>query len=105
MTDLAAKYETPADQRNLRDVVFTRLPPIYSQAVSSATAGQVVGPFELPEGPTSSYVIVKVTEQKPEGAYTLADVKDQVRDRLVQQKQIERLLAELRQVTHVNVAP
>ncbi|HYJ79301.1 MAG TPA: peptidylprolyl isomerase [Longimicrobiaceae bacterium] len=104
LTELAERHGTPADQRIARDVVLDRLPPAYGTTVAAAEVGAVVGPFELNEGTGPSFVVAKVTGRQAEGAYTLADVREQVRERVVQQKQIERLLAELRQNTHIRIS-
>jgi parvulin-like peptidyl-prolyl isomerase len=103
LTQMAARTNTPPDQRSLRDVLPDRLPPEYGQAMGAAAPGAVVGPFQLNEGGGPSFVVAKVTDRRPGGDYALADVRDQIRDRIVQQRQVERLLRELRQVTAVTV--
>ncbi|HEU4455592.1 MAG TPA: peptidylprolyl isomerase [Longimicrobium sp.] len=104
LTELAARYGTPAEQRVARDVVLERLPPAYATPLGAAEVGAVVGPFETSEGAGTSFVVAKVTDRNAGGTYTLDDVREQVRDRVVQQKQVDRLLAELRQATHVQVS-
>ncbi|HEX8692789.1 MAG TPA: peptidylprolyl isomerase [Longimicrobium sp.] len=104
LVEMAERYGTPADQRVARDVVLERLPAPYGTAVGAAAPGTVVGPFELAEGAGTSFVVAKVTERHEAGEYTLDDVREQVRSRLVQQKQVERLLEELRGRTHVQVS-
>jgi peptidyl-prolyl cis-trans isomerase SurA len=103
IADLAARTGTPPEQRNLRDVLPERLPPEYTSGLGDAAAGTVVGPFQVVETGNPSFVVARINERRAGGAYTLADVHDQVRDRLVQNKQVERLLAELRQVTAVSL--
>jgi peptidyl-prolyl cis-trans isomerase SurA len=105
LTQLAARTSTPPDQRVLKDVLPDRLPAEYGQALGQSGAGVVVGPFEVNDGSGPSFAVVKVTDRRTGGDYTLADVEDQIRSRLVQQKQVDRLLAELRQVTAVTVMP
>ncbi|HEX8245651.1 MAG TPA: peptidylprolyl isomerase [Longimicrobium sp.] len=105
LTQLAARTNTPPDQRSLRDVLPERLPTEYGAALGQAADGSVVGPFEVNDGSGPSFVVARVTERRAGGEYTLADVQEQIRNRLVQQKQVERLLAELRQVTAVTVMP
>jgi peptidyl-prolyl cis-trans isomerase SurA len=80
-----------------------RLPPPYATAFQDAGAGDVVGPFELegPDGP--SWVVAKVSARQEAGAYTLDDVREQIRSRLEEQKMIEQLVAELRKGMYVNV--
>jgi len=104
LTELAQRYGTPAEQRAVRDIVLERLPPAYGTALGAAEVGAVVGPFETAEGTGTSFIVAKVTDRAAAGTYTLDDVREQVRSRVVQQKQVDRLLAELRQVTHVQVS-
>jgi len=103
LTQLAARTNTPPDQRTLRDVLPERLPTEYGQAMGQAAPGTIVGPFQLNEGGGPSFVIAKVTDRRAGGDYTLADVRDQIRERIIQQRQVERLVGELRQVTAVTV--
>ncbi|HEX6750690.1 MAG TPA: peptidylprolyl isomerase [Longimicrobium sp.] len=105
LTQLAARTSTPPEQRTLRDVLPDRLPAAYGGAIGEAAPGTIVGPFELNDGSGPSFVVAKVLERRPGGEYTLADVEEQIRSRIVQQKQVERLVAELRQVTAVTVMP
>jgi len=103
INDLAVRVGTSPEQRNLRDVLPERLPPEYAAGLGDGPAGTVVGPFQLNEGGGQSFVVAKINDRRAGGAYTLADVHDQVRDRIVQNKQVERLLAELRQVTAISL--
>jgi len=84
--------------------VIERLPPAYGTSLGSAEVGAVVGPFEVNDGSGPSFVVAKLTDRSAAGAYTLDDVREQVRERVVQQKNVERLLAELRQSTHVQIS-
>ena len=104
ITEMAARNHTAPDQRTLRDVLPDRLPPEYAQALGAAEIGSVVGPFQVTEPTGPAFSVVKVTDRRTGGAYTLSDVHDYVRDRLVEEKQVARLIAELRQVTAVNVS-
>jgi hypothetical protein len=101
---MAARTHTAPDQRNLRDVLPDRLPSEYAQALGTAEVGSIVGPFQVTEPTGPAFSVVKVTDRRTGGAYTLSDVHDYVRDRLVEEKQVARLIAELRQVTAVTVS-
>lgn len=98
---MAVATQTPEDQRNNRDVQVDRLPPAYAP-LAAAQAGEVVGPIEVPApGGQSAFAIARVTERKAEGAYQLADVQEQVRERLQEQLLTRRIVEELRRSTHV----
>jgi peptidyl-prolyl cis-trans isomerase SurA len=103
IAELAARTGTLPEQRNLRDVLPERLPPEYTAGLGDAPAGTVVGPFQVVEAGNPRFVVARINERRTGGEYTLADMREQVRDRIVQGKQVERLLAELRQVTAVSL--
>ena len=105
LTQLAARTNTPSDQRSVRDVLPDRLPAEYTQAMGQAEVNAVVGPFQTNDPTGPAFVVARVTERRTGGEYTLADVQEQVRQRIVQQKQADRLLGELRQVTAVTIMP
>lgn len=101
---LQARYNTPADQRIADDVPVERLPAAYGPALEGVSTGTVVGPITLPEGPQGTeFSVLRVTERKGAGAYTLEDVRPQVRERIAEQKALEQLIDELRRTTYVNV--
>jgi peptidyl-prolyl cis-trans isomerase SurA len=103
LTQLAEASKTPSDQIQRRNVPVDRLPEPYA-ALRDAQAGTVVGPIEVQGGAGgTSFAVVRVTERQPEGQYELADVAEQVRGRLQEQKLIELIVAELRQTTHVAI--
>lgn len=104
LTELAARTTTPPEQRNLRDVLPERLPPEYSQQLSTPAVGSIVGPFPITDATGTSFVVAKITDRRAGGEYNLADVHDYLRDHLVEEKQLQRIVAELRQVTAVTVS-
>jgi len=104
ITEMAARTGTAPEQRTLKDVLPDRIPPEYGQAIGSSEVGTIVGPFQVTEATGPAFVVAKVTDRRTGGAYTLADVSDYIRERLVEEKQVTRLLAELRQVTAVTIS-
>ena len=103
LTQLAEQYGTRADERTNRNVPVSELPPVYAAAFGGAAVGTVTGPFELasPTGP--SFVVVKLTDQQAEGPYALEDVREQVVDRIRQQKLVQQIVQELRRSMHVQI--
>lgn len=101
---LAERYQTPADQRTAERVPLERLPPAYVAALEGATTGAVVGPFEVTPGPdASAWAVARVTGRQEAGAYTLDDVREQIRSRLQEQKMITALVEDLRRSMFVDV--
>ena len=104
MSTLAERYNTPADQRYAADVPLDRLPPAYGPALEGATAGSVIGPIQV-EGGTNGvgWVVAKVLERQEAGEFTLADLRDQIREALQQEKIQQQVLKDLRGRTYVNI--
>lgn len=100
--ELIRRYPTSGENR-LERIPLDRLPPVYAQVMADARAGDVVGPFEE-QGPTGPrWVVARITERGEAGDWTLDDVRDQIRERLQEQKMIEQLVAELRRGTYVSI--
>lgn len=79
------------------------LPPAYS-VLRTATSGQVLPPFEYDAGGGDARIaVVKVVQVREAGAYTFEDLRGQIADQLQREKQIERLVAGLRERTHIEI--
>lgn len=105
LSELQARYETPADQRAAEDVPLERLPPAYGPALQEAAVGAVVGPFELAGAGASGgdWAVLRLTERREAGEYTLEDVRERVQRLIQEQKVMEQVVDELRDRTYVNV--
>ena len=79
------------------------LPPDYRQPMTGAKGGDIVGPFTFQMGDRPASVVVEVVEVKPAGTYTFDEIKGQIEDQLTEQKQIERVLNDLRAKTHIDL--
>ena len=79
------------------------LPPAYGM-LRTANQSDLVGPLEyqLPNGETR-FAVVSVTEVREAGAYTFEDLKAQLAAQLQQERQIERIMRELRARTHIDI--
>jgi peptidyl-prolyl cis-trans isomerase SurA len=83
----------------------TQLPPGYSQALATATAGQVVGPTALnPETPDRPrFLVAKITDAQAEREPTFEDKREDVRSALLDQRGLQHLLEDLRKRTYVSI--
>jgi peptidyl-prolyl cis-trans isomerase SurA len=100
--ELIRRYPSPGENR-IDNVPVDRLPGVYADLLRDAGSGDVVGPFEE-QGPTGSrWVVARVVERGAAGEWTLDDVREQIRERLQEERMIEDLVAELRRTTYVNV--
>jgi peptidyl-prolyl cis-trans isomerase SurA len=102
---LIAQYADPEAPDSVT-VEFERIssfPPGYD-AIATASSGDVIGPIEYDTGQgTKRIAVVRVTNVREAGAYTFEDLRGQLSDRLRQQKQIARILEELRARTHIEI--
>jgi len=101
-SELIRRYPTTGENRVER-VPLDRLPPVHASVFAEAEAGQIVGPFEE-QGPFGSrWVVARVSERAAAGEWTLEDVRDQIRERLQQERMVEEMIVELRRTTHVAI--
>jgi len=114
VTLLAEKYGTTEelirhDQVPLAEI-GERFQPAYQTALAEnalavVQAGGIIGPFEAQSlrGDGPIFVTIKVIKYLPEGEYELADVRDQIRAGLMQQKQMDRFLEMMKNEVYVRV--
>lgn len=86
------------------DEVGSRLGDAYADALDDAAEGDVIGPLEV-EGSLGVplYAVLQVRSFTPTGAYRLEDVRDQIRERLMQEKQFDRYVDQLRNEMYVEI--
>jgi parvulin-like peptidyl-prolyl isomerase len=105
MKELFEEYSDPSapDSLTLAFEQISELPPVYS-ALHTASAGDFLGPLTYQAGPGESRVaVVEVLEVREAGAYTFEDVRAQLASQLQQEKQRERLIAQLRANTYIDI--
>lgn len=103
---LVARYHDPAEEKSLLDgFPVDSLPATYQAALGGVEPQQFAGPFEIPDPRTGKpkFGVIQVTDRKPGGEYTVADWKDRIRQQLTQEKQIRRMLDQLRREQYVRV--
>ncbi len=79
------------------------LPAEYKASVGDAKTGEFGKPFEIPNPQTGfpKVVVLRVTERVEGGELTKADVRDRIRQQLVQEKQFRRMYDQLRKEQYV----
>jgi peptidyl-prolyl cis-trans isomerase SurA len=103
---LAAKYHDPAEEKTLLDGwAVDSLPEAYKAALQGVAAKQFSKPFEIPDPRAGQpkVGIVQVVERNEGGEYTVADVRTRIRSQLTQEKQIRRVLDQLRREQYVRM--
>jgi peptidyl-prolyl cis-trans isomerase SurA len=105
MATLFEEYSDPAapDSLTLAFDQLDQLPPAYA-ALRSATEGQFVGPIEYESGPDETRLaVVQVISVREAGAYTFEDVKPQIASQLRREKQLARIIEQLREKTYIEI--
>ncbi|MCG6957009.1 MAG: peptidylprolyl isomerase [Gemmatimonadetes bacterium] len=106
MDSLYDRYSDPQAPDTLT-VVFDKLnqlPPSYAQALQTASTGDVLGPLQYATGAGETrYAVVKVGQIREAGAYTFEEMKGQLAQTLRQNKQIEKILEDLKQKTYIDI--
>lgn len=105
---LASEHGLPGDQVEFLDVRLDQLEQrfgeTFSEAVGTPEEGEVIGPirreasYDLP-----NFVLLRVTDYRSAGSYELDDVRDQIRQNLLQQKRLAAYLEQLRETMYVRV--
>lgn len=80
-----------------------QLPPGYEGALRNAASGQVLGPLEWGSGQQLNLAVVKIAGVREGGEYTFEELQSQIRQRLQQDKLMDRIFADLREQTHVEI--
>jgi hypothetical protein len=85
-------------------VPVTKLPEAYAKVIGEADSGAVLPVFTMPgAGGRDQFVVLKVTNRRPEGEVRYEDVRDRIREQLGQQLAIRRYLDRLRKATYVEI--
>jgi peptidyl-prolyl cis-trans isomerase SurA len=89
------------------EVLVTQLTPPYTDLLANADSGHIspVTPLESPMGDANrtQYLIVQVTDRRPEGEIRFEDVRDRLRNQLGEELAIQRYLERLRRGTYVEI--
>ncbi len=87
---------TPAD---------TTLPEEYRNAFENVKKGQLTQPFQIPNPRTNmpKFVVALITDKQDAGDFSLADVRDKVKQQLTEEAQLHRMLEQLRKEQFVKI--
>ena len=97
-------YHDRSADREAENVPVTKLPENYAKAIGEAGRDSVLPVFTMPgSGSREQFVILQVTDRRPEGEIKYEDVKDRIRQQLGEQLAIRRYLDGLRRSTYVEI--
>src|ERR1019366_4232867 len=103
---LVKDYHDPVELKSLPDASpLGSLPEEYRNAFDGVKKGQLTQPFPIPNPRTGTpkFVVVLVTDRADAGDYTIADVRDKVRQQLTEERQLRRMLDQLRREQFVKI--
>ncbi len=104
--DTLAKYYHDSDElRAWPDSPLDSLPDEYRNGLDGVKKGQLSRPFPIPNPRTGmpKFVVLLLTDRVEGGDYTMADVRDKIRDQLTQERQLRRMLDQLRREQFVKI--
>jgi peptidyl-prolyl cis-trans isomerase SurA len=97
-------YHDRSADRQADNVPVTKLPENYAKAIGNAERGAMLPVFSVPSSAgREQFVVLQVTDRRPEGAIRYEDVRDRIREQLSQQLAIRRYIDHLRQSTYVEI--
>ena len=102
---LAARHHDPTEEKGvLQPFVIDSLPASYQPAIAAAKPGDITPAFVLanPRG-AQKWGILQVLTLTQAGKYDMAEVREQIRAQLADERTIRRLLDDLRKQTYVSI--
>jgi peptidyl-prolyl cis-trans isomerase SurA len=101
---LQRAYHDRSAERDAQNVPVTKLPEAYAKALAGADTAKVLPVFTMPgPGGRDQFVVLEVTDRRPEGEVKYDEVRDRIREQLGQQLAIRRYLDRLRKATYVEI--
>lgn len=103
---LVKYYHDPIEEKGEPDgFLVDSLPDEYRNALADVKKGQLSRPFAIPNPRTGmpKYVVVLVTNRIEAGEYTMADVRDRIKQQLIEEAQFHRMIEELRREQFVKI--
>ena len=102
---LVAKHHDPTEEKGvLQPFPRDSLPASYQAAVTGAKADAITNPFQLanPRG-ASKFAVLQIVTATEAGEYDPAEIREQIRAQLAEERSIRQLLDELRKQTYVSI--
>lgn len=102
---LVAKHHDATEEKGvLQPFPRDSLPPSYQAALTGAKAGTITNPFQLtnPRG-APKFAVLQVVTAVDAGEYDPAEIREQIRAQLADERSIRQLLDDLRKQTYVSI--
>lgn len=97
-------YHDRSAERDAENVPVTKLPESYGKIIGESGRGTILPVFTMEgAGGREQFVVLQVTDRRPEGEIKYDDVRDRIREQLGQQLAIRRYIDRLRRATYVEI--
>ena len=102
---LVKKHHDPTEEKGvLQPFPRDSLPASYSAPLAGAKTGDITNPFQLPNPRGQpKFAVIQVVTATDAGEYNQAEIRDQIRAQLSEERSIRQLLDELRKRTYVSL--
>ena len=102
---LVKQHHDPTEEKGvLQPFPRDSLPASYSGPLTGAKAGDITNPFQLPNPRGQpKFAVIQVVSATDAGEYNQAEIRDQIRAQLSEERSIRQLLDELRKRTYVSL--
>lgn len=103
---LYSRYHDPIEEKgSLQPFPRSELPQSYSTAFAEAKPNEFVGPFRIEDAARGvpKFVVAQLIDVDPGGEYTVAELRERLRESLAEAKAIRRLIDTLKKETYVSV--
>jgi peptidyl-prolyl cis-trans isomerase SurA len=105
--DTLVKYYHDPDEIRIQSeiAIDSTMPEEYRTAIEGIKQGQLTRPFAIPNPRTGQpkFAVLLITERNNGGDYTIADLRDKIRQQLVEEAQFRRMMDELRREQFVKI--
>jgi peptidyl-prolyl cis-trans isomerase SurA len=105
--DSLVKYYHDPDETRIQSeiAIDSTMPEEYRNAIDGVKKGQLTRPFAIPNPRTGQpkFAVLFVTERNDGGDYTMADLRDKIRQQLVEEAQFRRMMDQLRREQFVKI--
>lgn len=101
---LVQRHHDASEERGiLQPYPRDSLPASYQSAIAGRAAGAITEPFQLGADATVKFAVLEVVTVTEGGQYSVADVRDQIRQQLIAERATRALLDSLRRETFVSL--
>jgi peptidyl-prolyl cis-trans isomerase SurA len=102
---LVARFHDQGEEKLVPAFELAQLPESYRAAFEGKQVGDVTDPFRISRegGDMPKFVVARITSRQEAGEYSVADLRERIREQLVYERSIARLIGQLRRETYVDV--